>query len=127
MMEHQYHDEKPPFRSYAHPGSYTGYLLAILIGLVGIGNMWIGHSKGVYYQSALTRATQKPPRSQISSPLDRTLDMDSIYAKRMASRISYYQVVFQGGAFFVVLSLAVAWWHHGKTRSSRSSLVKDRD
>ena len=118
-MERQYHEEKPIFRNSVLSRSRAGYLLATLIGLVGIGNMWIGHSKRVYYQSALTRATQKPPRSQIPSPLDRSLDMDSIYAKRMASRIGYYEVVFQGGTFFVVLSLAVALWQRTKGRATQ--------
>ena len=83
----------------------TTALIAGLIFVVGLGNVWIGASKGRYYERAIIDATV-PSRAH---PLGKHA-ADSPFVKTLRSRSSYYRVVTAGGWILTFGALAAMLW-----------------
>jgi hypothetical protein len=84
------------------PGSKKRYVTplliwALLFAAVGLGNVWIGYTKRIYYASAVMEA-RGARRGEGQN------NRDSIYRRRLASRIDYYALVYNGGLCFLAVS-----------------------
>lgn len=79
----------------------TMLLVAALLLAVGIGNLWIGQAKSIYYSKELREAstpTKDHPHGRHAP--------DSPYFKRLRSRAHYYEIV-RGGGFAMLFSSVV--------------------
>lgn len=93
----------------------TMLLIAVLLLVVGVGNLWIGQSKSSYYAKALLESstpTKDHPHGK-DSP-------DSPYVKRLRSRTNYYNIVRFGGAGMICIGLAIVLVQLTAYRRSRS-------
>jgi hypothetical protein len=87
-------------------------LVAALLLVVGIGNLWIGQSKSTYYAKALREAsipTKAHPHGKHSS--------DSPYVRSLRSRANYYDIVRGGGVAMLLSSLALVLAHAVRARA----------
>ena len=73
---------------------------ALLLLIIGVGNVWIGYSKRGYYQGAVAKV--------IEDPEARDSNQERITLKRLESRARYYGFVQWGGVGFVCLAAVLA-------------------
>jgi hypothetical protein len=73
---------------------------ALLLLVLGVGNVWIGYSKRAYYQSAVTKTAE--------DPLSKDSNREQITLQRLESRAEYYGLVQWGGVGFLCLAALLA-------------------
>ncbi len=88
--------------------------IAALLLVVGVGNLWIGHSRNVYYAKTLREAstpTTELPHGKHSP--------DSLYIKRLRSRANYYDIVRIGGVAMLFTSVVLILTQIARQRSAQ--------
>lgn len=81
-------------------------LIAALLVVVGMGNLWVGQSKCSHYSKVLREAST-PSKSH---PHGKHAP-DSLYVKELQSRSSYYRIVRVGGLCLLSLGLGLMLLH----------------
>jgi hypothetical protein len=84
-------------------------LIGLMFTLVGSGNLWVGHTKMAYYQTAYSRAVDKGASLRTSIPFTElgihnapSQHAASIAARRALTRLDYYWLVACCGYLLVI-------------------------
>jgi len=72
---------------------------ALLLLLLGLGNILVGRSKGAYYGEAVIQARREAISQEVS--------LESPGVQRLVSRQSFYKIVYVGGYAFLATALAL--------------------